>query len=108
MKNIRILFIISILFSTTTFASSVSIFRDSITYIPDLEDQFIGFNQKVEVYCKGAEVDKEQRLEVKEDCYLCNLYNSINQLENRLTELRNKEKVITDLLANLKTQNYKI
>ena len=103
MKNIRILFIIFILFSTTTFASSVNIFIDSTTYTPDLKSQFIGFNKKIEIYCNWSEVEKEQRVEVKEDCYLCNLYNSINQLENRLTELRNKEKVIMDLLANLKT-----
>ncbi len=103
MKNIRFLIASVLLFSISSFASSVSIFRDSMTYIPNLKNQFVGFNDKVKVFCNWSEITTEKKLEVNDDCYLCNLYNDIKQLENKLIDLNNKEKVLTDLLQNLKT-----
>ncbi len=103
LKTILIICITFILYSpNSAFSSSVKIFSDLTYYFPDLKSNFIGFNKDIKVFCGSSEIGIEERFYVNENCYLCDLYNSIKQLKQQKDNLRIKELILENLVNNLK------
>ncbi|MGA1847086.1 DUF4139 domain-containing protein [Deferribacter abyssi] len=97
----KLLITLCLLFAANLgFASTVEIYKDIVIYHTRLSDSFVGFNENIKVLCDGDEYLVYPGSEVRNSCYLCNLFKKKKLLDEQLIYLNYKENVLSSVAKN--------